>query len=354
VAVQRLLILTNRFPPKHGGAESYWKTFITSTEEASTRGETLEWKIEVQPWRCNLSIGRGSRLDYADLRSPAADNRIVVMPAFPAGLALARNAIPYRCIVHGSEVFAAARLPGARRLVVEALSRAECVVASSEFTAQRLRKLTNGAVEPVVVLPGVDVARYCVIDVEGQPGRAKSILAVGRLVRRKGFDVLIRAAASLVVEGTVPPFEVTIVGVGHDGPRLRGLTRLTRAPVRFAGVVSEEVLVRLYQRADMFVMPSRDIWDGCSVEGFGIALAEAAACGVPQISGFGGGVPEVVAHRETGFVVDGRAVNEVAAAMRLLLTDDGLRRQMAVASRRRAEKLFDSADFGKRLRSCLA
>jgi phosphatidyl-myo-inositol dimannoside synthase len=171
-------------------------------------------------------------------------------------------------------------------------------------------------------------------------------------VPRKGFDVLIAAAALLAPAR--PDLTVALAGSGRDRERLQRLVAATGAPVRLLGFVPDDDLPALLAAADVFAMPCRTRWGGLEQEGFGIVFVEAAACGVPGVAGATGGSHEAVASGETGFVVDrpGDPV-AVAAALARLLDDHDLRRRMGHAARRRAEDQFSYDGLARRLAAAL-
>ena len=212
-----------------------------------------------------------------------------------------------------------------------------------------------------VVPPGVDTTRFHPLDAEqkargrrllGLPPDGPLVVSVSRLVPRKGMDVLIRAAAGLMA--SFPDLTIAIGGAGRDSARLRRLIDFTDSPVRLLGRVEERILPELYGAADVFVMACRDRWHGLEQEGFGIVFLEAAACGVPQVAGRSGGAAEAVVDGETGIVVDDPAdPGEVAAALRRLLADPGLRGRMGEAARRRVVDSYDYDGLSLRLAAAL-
>jgi phosphatidylinositol alpha-1,6-mannosyltransferase len=118
--------------------------------------------------------------------------------------------------------------------------------------------------------------------------------------------------------------------------------------------VEEQALPDLYGASDAFVMACRDRWHGLEQEGFGIVFLEAAACGVPQIAGRSGGAAEAVVGGRTGIVVDDPAdPGEVAAALRSLLADPGLRASMGEAARQRVVESYDYEGLSLRLAAAL-
>lgn len=161
------------------------------------------------------------------------------------------------------------------------------------------------------------------------------VVALGRLVRRKGFDVLLEAFQK-VRSGTL-----TIIGDGPDREFLKSRTAELgiASRVRFrTGLTNEEVLRELDSHRVFCLLPR--MLSGGDVEGFGIVFIEAAAAGLPVVAGRSGGVPDAVNDGVNGFLVDPE--NPQAATDRLmqLLTDDALCEQMSRASAEWAER-FD-------------
>ncbi|MGH9178336.1 MAG: glycosyltransferase, partial [Acidimicrobiales bacterium] len=175
---------------------------------------------------------------------------------------------------------------------------------------------------------------------------------LGRLVPRKGMDVLVRAAGRLAPRR--PGLVLAVAGTGRDLPRLRRLAERSGAAVRFLGGVADQRLPLVYGCADVFAAPCRSRWGGLEQEGFGIVFLEAAACGVPQVAGASGGAAEAVAGGETGLVVRHPAdEGEVAAALERLLDDHDLRSAMGRAARHRAVAEFSYDRLATRLHGVL-
>ena len=167
----------------------------------------------------------------------------------------------------------------------------------------------------------------------GVTGDKKLILSVGRLMRRKGFDNVIRSLPTLLMHGL--DIEYAVIGVGDELGYLRGLAdQLDVANrVHFLGHVSYEDLPRWYNACDLFAMPNRDI-EGDS-EGFGLVFLEAAASGKPAVAGQAGGTDSAVVDGVTGVRVDGENVAEIAVALEHLLRDPVKAAGMGKAARQR-------------------
>ena len=199
---------------------------------------------------------------------------------------------------------------------------------------------------PVSVLyPGADADRFHpdlpTGDIRARHGigDAPLVVCVSRLVARKGQDVLIRAMPA--IRRRVPDAHLLIVGDGTYRPTLEELAR--RAPsgsVHFAGAVSEADLPRHYAAADVFAMPCRSRYAGFEIEGWGSVFIEAAACGRPVVVGDSGGAREALVDGETGTLVRGGDVEQVATAVADLLADPERARSMGKAGRARVESYF--------------
>nr|MDQ6927962.1 glycosyltransferase family 4 protein [Actinomycetota bacterium] len=234
-------------------------------------------------------------------------------------------------------------------LLRRVLTGARLTVAAGAYAAAEARRLAGDETPICEVPPGVDLARFHPLSLTerrnaraemGLPVDGRLVLAVSRLVPRKGIDVLVRAAARLAPSR--PDLVVAVAGAGRDRSRLERLAGSCGVPVLFLGAVPDEKLAPLVGCADVFAIPCRSRWGGLEQEGFGIVFLEAAACGVPQVAGSSGGAAEAVADGETGFVVDRPDdVLAVEGALARLLDDEGLRRKMGHEARRRAEERFD-------------
>ena len=259
-----------------------------------------------------------------------------------AWMARMSGGAPYVCWAHGEDIASARTSREFDWLNRRVLQGASAVVANSRNTAAMARACGVRASKVVVVYPGVDVERFR----PGVPGadhvRARLagadvplLLTVGRLQRRKGHDLTLEAVAVLRDLGY--RLRYVIVGDGADRDRLVQMVKTLELDetVVFTGAVPAEDLPRYYAAADVFCHPNRV--DGADIEGFGIVFLEAAASGLPVIGGNSGGVPEAIAAGETGVLVDGASVEELAAAIRRLVSDG---RGMGLAGRARVVRDF--------------
>lgn len=353
------LLVTNDFPPKMGGIQSYlwelWRrldpttfTVLTTPYEGAAEWDAAQpFRVVRTPDKVLLptpSLAR--RID--ELAAETGASLVVLDPALPLGLLGRRLARPYGLVLHGAEVTVPGRLPGARDVLGGVLRGAAEVIAAGGYPAAEGERAAGRRLPVTIVPPGVDPQRFVPLDAERRakaramfdlPEDGRVVVSLSRLVPRKGMDVLIEAAARLAPDR--PDLVVAIGGSGRDRGRLDRLVARTGAPVRLLGRVPEPDLPALYGCADVYAMLCRNRWAGLEQEGFGIVFLEAAACGVPQVAGASGGAAEAVADGETGVVVaqpdEPRAV---AAALAPLLDGPDLRVAMGAAARHRTETEF--------------
>src|SRR3989441_1000523 len=165
------------------------------------------------------------------------------------------------------------------------------------------------------------------------------LLTVARLDFHKGIDTVIRALPA--IRAAFPAVRYAVAGIGNRRSALEGLvSELGLADaVRLLGFVPDDDLPALYNAVDLFVLASRRY--DLLVEGFGIAIVEASASGLPVIASRSGGIPEAVREGETGFLVDPDDPAAVAATAIRLLGDEALRRRMGAAGRAAVETHYN-------------
>ena len=209
-----------------------------------------------------------------------------------------------------------------------------------EFTRKAIsRPISDSARASMVkIAPGIDTDHFAPVDstdLKRSLGltEKKIIVSVGRLVHRKGQDVLIAAMPEILRE--IPDAHLLLIG---EGPYRQYLeTRVKKlqldSHVTFIGRISYTDLPRYICLGEVFAMPARSRLAGLEVEGLGIVYLEASACGLPVIAGNSGGAPDAVQEGVTGFVVDGRDAQTVAQSISELLAAPQRARQMGLAGR---------------------
>jgi phosphatidylinositol alpha-1,6-mannosyltransferase len=345
------LLVTNDFPPKIGGIQSYlyelWRrlpapdTTVLTTRYANAADWNQAQPFRVERTRQRFLLPTPALARHVDALAREIDAGIVfVDPMLPLGHLVQRLAArPTIVIAHGAEITVYGRLPVTAPLARRVLRRVTGLVAAGRYPAEQAARVAGQSVPTLVIPPGVDPERFTPRDAAaraatrtrfGFDAHAPLVLGVSRLVPRKGFDVLLDAVAGL--DGV----QLAIAGTGRDEARLARRAARLGGRARLLGRVPDAELPDLYASADVFAMLCRDRWAGLEAEGFGIVFLEAAACGVPAVAGRSGGADEAVVDGVTGVVVEPRDVAAVRAALDRLLGDEVLRARLGAAARRRA------------------
>jgi len=337
----RLLVITNDYPPKSGGIQTYLGNLVDAYadpvrvlapadgppigtrggEEIVRRGKrrfmwptksVVEWFIsEARDFGAEaILFGAPHPLTYATPKLKSALD------------------IPVGILCHGAEVTIPAAIPGLRSWLKRILRSADALFAVSRFTQRKVGRLTSR--EVVAIGAGVDIEMFTPA-IEPPENVVPLVGCVSRFVPRKGQDRLIGAAAKLAAAGT--EVELLIVGKGRTEAKLRRLAERSGVRVRFEIDVDWADLANLYRTMDVFCMPCRSRWGGLEVEGLGLVFLEAAAAGLPVLAGSSGGSPETVVPGETGFVVD--SVEDIVDGLQILLADPQRAREMGAKGRRR-------------------
>ncbi len=358
--VPRTLFVTNDFPPRVGGAQTYYWNMLQTLDP-----DDVVVVAPAHPDAAAFDAGH----PYTVIR----DKRSVLLPTpalerlcerlirehdlellqlghpLPAGLLgpwLRRTAhVPYVVFLGGAEVTLPGAVPGLARMLRTVLVEAALLLTVSRYTADQAARLTSGLARAEVVRPALEVDRYtAALDVDPAAARAALgladgllVLCVGRLVPRKGQDMLIDAMAALA--GSFPDARLALVGGGRLAGELRSRAAAAGIAdrVHLPGEVTGDRLRLWLRAADVFAGPSRTRLRGLEVEGFGIVYAEAALSCLPLIVGRSGGAPEAVIDGESGLVVDAQGPGELREALgRLLAMSADERRRMGERGRRLA------------------
>ena len=356
--MSRILLVTNDFPPRRGGIQSYLEELVDHLVAAGTHTLTVyapKWKgaedfdraaaYEVVRHPGTLMLPVPSVADrMRELIKKRDADSVWFGAAAPLALMapLARDAGAGRVIAstHGHEV-GWSMLPVARTALRRIGTGTDVVTYVSDYTRGRFASAFGPDAALEHLPPGVDTDRFAPDEVARAELRARYrlgerpvVVCLSRLVPRKGQDMLIRAMPA--IRERVPGAALVIVG---GGPYLSSLRKLAHSfgiaeHVVFTEGVPGDELPAHHALADVFAMPCRTRGAGLDVEGFGIVFLEASATGVPVVAGRSGGAPETVRDGETGLVVDGWDVGAIAASVSELLADPDRAARMGEAGRR--------------------
>jgi glycosyltransferase involved in cell wall biosynthesis len=247
---------------------------------------------------------------------------------------VAAHGTPAVVSAHGSDVFLAERLGIARHLAQRTLAGAASVTACSADLHRRVIALGAHPGRTRTIPYGVDTEAFAPRDGSsvrerlGVPPSALFVLAVGRLVEKKGFADLVSAAAA------VPDVRVVVAGEGDLRPSLEEQARRLGAPVSFTGALDRATVAEALAAADVVAVPS--VVDGAgNVDGLPNVLLEALAAGRPVVATRVAGIPDVVEHAANGLLVAPRKPDELAAALALLGREPQTRARLGHEARRR-------------------
>jgi len=386
----RVLVVTNDFPPRAGGIETYVEALVARLDPErlvvhacgqdgdAAHDATLAYPVVRDPDRLLLP-GRGLAARVrATARRHGADAAWFPSAAPLALLAPGLRGAGVRTIVasaHGHEVWWA-RLPGSRS-ALRAIGDGVDVLSVDSAVVRRpiSRALSPAAAARVVLLsPAVDAARFAPQNTTptatpsgtatptvtatatdavgaGGAGTGPVVLCVSRAVPRKGHARLLAVWPELLRRH--PGARLLLAG---DGPELPGLRRAaaTTTGVTVLGPIADADLPALYASADLFVLPVADRLGGLVTESLGIVLLEAAAAGLPVVSGRAGGTAEAVLHERTGLLVDATERDELVGAVDRLMGDEGTRRAFGATGQAWVRAAWTWDRTARRLESLLA
>lgn len=223
------------------------------------------------------------------------------------------------------------------------MREAEFVTVCTQFGLEQLRRQhpMSSTDRLNLLYHGIDVVELMPLPHPERPhDQPPLILSIGRLVEKKGFPILLRAAAMLRREGI--DFTLRIIGTGPEEADLKRLTSglALEDCVHFDGAVAHEELIPLFRTADLFVLASIVASDG-DRDGLPNVLLEALALGVPAVSTRVSAIPELIEHEETGLLANPGDPTDLAEQMERLLFDEQLRARVIEQGRHEVVTRFD-------------
>jgi glycosyltransferase involved in cell wall biosynthesis len=260
------------------------------------------------------------------------------------------SGLPFSFTAHAKDIYQPELNPG--RLLERKLGAARFVATCTCANAAVLRARHPRPDDVHAIYHGLDTEFFSPRHT-ATAGEKPLVLAVGRLVEKKGFDQLVAACALLKQRGA--SLRCLIVGEDGDaGAALRAqIAALNLADVvQLQGAVAQDALREIYRGAHAFALPCRITADG-DRDGFPNVLAEAMAMGVPVVTTAISGIPEMIDHGVHGLLVEGDAVS-LADALERLLNDAALHARLARAARERICERFDSRRTTLALRDLFA
>lgn len=203
--------------------------------------------------------------------------------------------------------------------------------------------------DKIIVHPvGIDLETFIFSQRQRKPDHIFRILTVARLIEKKGIASALHAVAILACQ--YDQIEYTVAGYGPLNDSLQSLARKLQisSRVKFVGAVDRDEQLRLFAQSDLFLLPSVTADDN-EEEGTPTVLLEAQAAGLPVISTWHSGIPEIVQDKKTGFLVAEKDVQGLVEKIACLITNPGIARGLGAEGRNFMEKNFDIKKLNRRL-----
>jgi len=225
-------------------------------------------------------------------------------------------------------------------------SKGDLFISISEYWKKKLVKIGCEEGRIIVHRLGIDLDDFK--SLERKPPEIIKILSVGRLVEKKGHEFAIKAIVKIISKHKNVTY--IIAGDGLLRAKLESLVSELEIKnyVKFLGAVEQDEVLKLYQQAHIFVLPSVTASNG-DQEGTPVVLMEAQAVGLPIVSTYHSGIPEVVIDGKSGFLVPEKDVDALAERIEYLINHPEIWSEMGRAGRKFVEEHYDINKLNKRL-----
>lgn len=269
--------------------------------------------------------------------------------------------LPYLVYTHGMDILLPQSSKRKTRLIKSIFNNADRVIANSRFTKDELLKLGVDDEKITIVHPcansvpkKIDLKKQEEIVNKYHLQDKKILFTVGRLVARKGHDLVIKSLRKVIER-----FPNVVYLVSGDGPNKQNLINLTDAmnlsdKVIFLGEISDDDLQIFYRLCNIFIMPAREIKEKGDVEGFGLVFLEASLFAKPVIGGKSGGQPDAIEDGYSGLLVNPNDEYEIANAIIKLLESPELAEKLGQQGRQRVLEKFRWDEEAKKIINLLS
>ena len=359
--MKKSLLISYFFPPKIGGIENYLKNLCLKLPEDKiiilvdkTKGsEDFDKNYERIVIRQPFFSWRFFKPSWLPLiwkvRKLVKDNDIEYLQfghyfnAVTVGLMLKKLfGLPYLVYTHGVDTLIPQKGWFSKKLMILNLKNADYVIANTHFMKKKIMELGLFESQIIIIYPSLNIKAENIPNRENELRKKyglegqKVILTIGRLVKRKGQDFVIRSLPEILKK--VPNLKYLIVGDGPDKDYLVNLAKELQVEkqVIFAGPIEDKDILKFpyYHLADLFIMPTREMKGQKDIESFGLVYLEAQAQGTPVIIGKAGGTGETIIEDETGLAVNPENTKDISDTVLKLLTNDNLKNEMGEKGKR--------------------
>ncbi len=341
------LLLTLEYPPFKGGVANYYGHLAQNWPDKEG--------LEVIHHKSHWLLAINKLLKFVKKNSDAL---VLVGQVLPLGtvayLAYLLKPYNYGVFLHGMDFTFALKKPQKKWLMWQSLKRAKKIICANSYVASLVINWKPELKDKIIIInPGIDESSINrlenitpLLQDKYHTKDKVTLLSLGRLVKRKGVDMVISAIA-LLDEETKNKICYIVAGTGEADKYLKNLAASLNVKVIFTGEVSELEKWSFLNLCDIFIMPARSI-DG-DFEGFGIVYLEANLYGKAVIAGRSGGVSDAVINNKTGLLIDPENIEEIAKAIKTLVNNPEDRMRMGKLGRERAVTSFSWANQIKNL-----
>lgn len=344
----KCILLTLEYPPFKGGVANYYGHM------------TKHWPDKEGIEIINHTSGHWLKALWQLYKSLSKnpDAFVLIGQVLPLGtvawLQYLIKPYKYGVFLHGMDFTYAQKTPRKTWLMFKALSNAQKIICANSYVSQLVKEWKPELSDKIIIInPGVDDTSFnrlenttLLLQDKYQTKNKITLLTLGRLVKRKGVDMVIKALA-ILDEATKNKICYLVAGTGEADYYLKDLAISQNVKVVFTGEVTDLEKWSFLDLCDIFIMPARSV-EG-DFEGFGIVYLEANLYGKPVIAGRSGGVADAVIDQETGLLVNPECANEIAAAIKLLVEDSEKRLKFGKQGRERILRDFLWSDQIKKL-----
>lgn len=346
----KTLLFTIEYPPFKGGVANvygnlvkYWpRTALNASGEEESQFITVlhnNYQELVNPWSIPKWLPAVFRLKKR-LKKDKIDHIIVghILPLGTVAYYVSKlTKTPYTVFLHGMDFSYALKHPRKRKMAMKILMKAENIICANSYTSGLVKDFLKTENEKIhIVNPGIEQEipdvneRVREIRQKYSLDRKITLLSLGRLVKRKGFDMTIEAMKEL--SKTNNSVHYFLAGDGPDKKYIHDKAKGV-ANINFLGKIDDRDKWAWLKACDIFIMPSRE--ETGDFEGFGVVYLEAGLAGKPVIAGDSGGVRDAVKGAITGILVDPEKIDRIAGSIILLAQDRALRVKLGEQARER-------------------
>ncbi|MEA3450087.1 MAG: glycosyltransferase family 4 protein [Patescibacteria group bacterium] len=347
----KILFFTLEYPPFKGGIANYYYNLVKHApkeHEVSVLHNNDKELIGPRPLKW-LRAFKALKKEIKKKKPHVVVGHILPLGTVVYLLSFFYN-FKYSLVLHGMDIEYAKQRMCKAFLAKKILKKASVIICNSHYVAGITEEFLGEKYKNKIKTLNPGVPRLPIGDFQltNKINNNKLILlTLGRLVKRKGVDMVIKAMPEIVKE--VPRLEYYIAGVGPDEEYLKKekekLPENIQEKIHFLGEVSEDEKWQYLRKCDIFIMPNREIAGDC--EGFGIVFLEANLAGKPVIGGKSGGTADAILDHETGILVDGESADEILDAVILFARDIVQRIEVGDKGMKRALSCFRWQDKAK-------